>query len=158
MLVLCSLTCVAQGVDSIQTLKNVEVYGKRPLATSQTLRGTDLRALSTTSVADALKYFAGVLAVIACRGGSKLQRGGVLLGVILQRRYQFGALTRAERQHAGGQRVECAGMAGLHTPHTASLGYACTHKGQGSEARHTVWLVYMYYLAFYEVHLVNHYQ
>lgn len=60
MLVLCSLTCVAQGVDSIQTLENVEVYGKRPLATSQTLRGTDLRALSTTSVADALKYFAGV--------------------------------------------------------------------------------------------------
>lgn len=60
MLVLCSLTCVAQGIDSIQTLKNVEVYGKRPLATSQTLRGTDLRALSTTSVADALKYFAGV--------------------------------------------------------------------------------------------------
>ena len=38
----------------------VEVYGKRPIATSQTLRGADLRALSTTSVADALKYFAGV--------------------------------------------------------------------------------------------------
>ena len=38
----------------------VEVYGKRPLATSQTLRGADLQALSTSSVADALKYFAGV--------------------------------------------------------------------------------------------------
>ncbi len=57
--------CYAQGhspsmLDSIQQLKAVEVYGKRPIATSQTLRGEDLQALSTTSVADALKYFAGV--------------------------------------------------------------------------------------------------
>ena len=47
-------------VDTTQTLSEVEVYGKRPIATSQTLRGADLRALSTTSVADALKYFSGV--------------------------------------------------------------------------------------------------
>ena len=46
--------------DTAQTLSEVEVYGKRPIATSQTLRGADLRALSTTSVADALKYFSGV--------------------------------------------------------------------------------------------------
>lgn len=46
--------------DSIHTIDEVEVYGKRPLATSQTLKGVELQALSTTSVADALKYFAGV--------------------------------------------------------------------------------------------------
>ena len=46
--------------DTAQYLNEVEVYGKRPIATSQTLRGADLRALSTTSVADALKYFSGV--------------------------------------------------------------------------------------------------
>lgn len=45
--------------DSL-SLDQVEVYGKRPLATSQTLRGAELQALSSTSVADALKYFAGV--------------------------------------------------------------------------------------------------
>lgn len=42
------------------TLKSVEVYGRRPLATRQTLKGAELQALSSTSVADALKYFAGV--------------------------------------------------------------------------------------------------
>ena len=41
-------------------LKNVEVYGMRPLATRQQLQGIELRSLSSTSVADALKYFAGV--------------------------------------------------------------------------------------------------
>lgn len=47
-------------IDSVQYVDEVEVYGKRPLATSQTLRGADLQSLSTTTVADALKYFAGV--------------------------------------------------------------------------------------------------
>ena len=47
-------------LDSLQEISEVEVYGKRPLATTQTLRGADLQALSTTSVADALKYFSGV--------------------------------------------------------------------------------------------------
>lgn len=42
------------------TLSRVEVYGRRPLATRQSLKGVELQALSTTSVADALKYFAGV--------------------------------------------------------------------------------------------------
>lgn len=46
--------------DSIYNLKEVRVQGRRPLATAQTLQGEDLRALSTTTVADALKYFAGV--------------------------------------------------------------------------------------------------
>ncbi len=61
-LLLCATpSAVAQsGMDSLQHVQEVEVYGKRPLATSQTLRGADLQALSTTSVADALKYFAGV--------------------------------------------------------------------------------------------------
>ena len=35
-------------LDSLQNIQEVEVYGKRPLATSQTLRGKDLQALSTT--------------------------------------------------------------------------------------------------------------
>ena len=48
------------SLDSLQEISEVEVYGKRPLATAQTLRGADLQALSTTSVADALKYFSGV--------------------------------------------------------------------------------------------------
>ena len=49
--------------DSIQQLYEVTVTSKQPvrtLATSQTLGGADLQALSTTSVADALKYFSGV--------------------------------------------------------------------------------------------------
>ena len=46
--------------DSTLNVGEVEIYGKRSIATSQTLRGTELQALSTTSVADALKYFAGV--------------------------------------------------------------------------------------------------
>ena len=61
-LLLCTTsTLVAQSrMDSLQQVQEVEVYGKRPLATAQKLSGTDLQALSTTSVADALKYFAGV--------------------------------------------------------------------------------------------------
>ena len=42
------------------TLLAVEVYGRRPIATRQSLKGRELQALSSTSVADALKYFAGV--------------------------------------------------------------------------------------------------
>ncbi|MCQ2244112.1 MAG: TonB-dependent receptor [Bacteroidaceae bacterium] len=45
--------------DSI-ALKEVQVLAKRPLATVQSLKGEELQALSSTSVADALKYFAGV--------------------------------------------------------------------------------------------------
>ena len=66
-LLLCVVAVVANAqqqqpsrLDSLQELSEVEVYGKRPLATAQTLRGADLQALSTTSVADALKYFSGV--------------------------------------------------------------------------------------------------
>ena len=46
--------------DTTMRIGEVEVYGKRPIATAQTLGGADLQALSTTSVADALKYFSGV--------------------------------------------------------------------------------------------------
>ena len=42
------------------TLSTLEVYGKRPIATRQSLNGKELQSLSSTSVADALKYFAGV--------------------------------------------------------------------------------------------------
>ena len=49
--------------DSVKQMQEVTVTFKQPvrtIATSQTLSGADLQALSTTSVADALKYFAGV--------------------------------------------------------------------------------------------------
>ena len=52
-----------ESTDSIKELYEVTVTSKQPvrtIATSQTLSGADLQALSTTSVADALKYFAGV--------------------------------------------------------------------------------------------------
>ena len=52
-----------QTTDSVRQLYEVTVTSKQPvrtIATSQTLSGADLQALSTTSVADALKYFAGV--------------------------------------------------------------------------------------------------
>ena len=52
-----------ESPDSIRQLYEVTVTSKQPLrtiVTSQTLSGADLQALSTTSVADALKYFSGV--------------------------------------------------------------------------------------------------
>ena len=42
------------------TLSTIEVYGRRQIATRQSLEGKELQSLSSTSVADALKYFAGV--------------------------------------------------------------------------------------------------
>lgn len=50
-------------LDSIQALDEVTITSRQPsrtIATSQTLRDEELQALSNTSVADALKYFAGV--------------------------------------------------------------------------------------------------
>lgn len=45
----------------IQTLEDFEIIAeKKPLATVQSLAGKELQALSSTSIADALKYFAGV--------------------------------------------------------------------------------------------------
>lgn len=47
--------------DSVVTLKSVEIISSRTeLATSQKLKGVELQSLSSTSIADALKYFAGV--------------------------------------------------------------------------------------------------
>lgn len=47
--------------DSVLHLGEVSVTATRPhLATVQSLQGADLQALSSTSIADALKYFAGV--------------------------------------------------------------------------------------------------
>jgi outer membrane cobalamin receptor len=58
---LCVLSAWGQEkADTTLHIDEVEVYGKRPLATAQKLSGADLQALSTTSVADALKYFSGV--------------------------------------------------------------------------------------------------
>lgn len=47
--------------DTVQQLNEIEVVAPRkPLATMQQLEGANLRALSSTTIADALKYFAGV--------------------------------------------------------------------------------------------------
>ena len=54
---------VGEENDSTRQLHEVTVAARQPkrtIATSQTLSGADLQALSTTSVADALKYFSGV--------------------------------------------------------------------------------------------------
>lgn len=55
-------TAHAERLDSIVTLEELEVTATAPspIATVQTLSGEPLQALSTTSIADALKYFAGV--------------------------------------------------------------------------------------------------
>lgn len=50
-----------EGRDTTKVLNEVVVTARRqPLATVQNLSGKELQALSTTSIADALKYFAGV--------------------------------------------------------------------------------------------------
>ena len=71
-LCVCAAKACAQDADSLssvrdtansrffETMKTLHVYARRPLATRQTLGGKELQALSTTSIADALKYFAGV--------------------------------------------------------------------------------------------------
>ena len=47
--------------DSVSQLETLEVTAvRKPLATVQSLDGPELQSLSTTSIADALKYFAGV--------------------------------------------------------------------------------------------------
>lgn len=56
-----SVETAGEDPDSVHHLKSVEVTAtRRPLATVQTIKGADLQALSSTSIADALKYFAGV--------------------------------------------------------------------------------------------------
>lgn len=68
-MVLCAIACAIPAgnvagndfADSTRVLDQVVVTAsRRPLATAQTLEGGDLQALSSTSIADALKYFAGV--------------------------------------------------------------------------------------------------
>lgn len=60
------LSCMAamhgeETPDSAVALRSVEVTGKRTVpATVQTISGASLRELASTSVADAIKYFAGV--------------------------------------------------------------------------------------------------
>ena len=50
-----------EPADSVIRLDELRVTARRPpLATAQKLSGAELQALSTTSIADALKYFAGV--------------------------------------------------------------------------------------------------
>lgn len=63
---LCAFACCAQRTtnynDTVFALSNVVCVGERPhyLTPSQTLSGDNLQNLSTSSVADALKYFSGV--------------------------------------------------------------------------------------------------
>ena len=61
LLFMTGMSAFAEEPDSIHSLDNVVITARRePLATSQTLSGKELEALSSTSIADALKYFAGV--------------------------------------------------------------------------------------------------
>ncbi len=54
-------TAAPAPTDSTRLLKEVVVTAtRRPLATVQALEGAQLQSLSSTSIADALKYFAGV--------------------------------------------------------------------------------------------------
>lgn len=54
-------SAVPELKDTVLSLRDVEVTATRkPLATVQALSGPQLQALSNTSIADALKYFAGV--------------------------------------------------------------------------------------------------
>lgn len=59
---LSNISCSAEErLDTVISLQNVIVTATpRKLATVQTLAGTQLQSLSTTTIADALKYFAGV--------------------------------------------------------------------------------------------------
>ena len=59
---LSNISCSAEErLDTVISLQNVTVTATpRRLATVQTLAGTQLQSLSTTTIADALKYFAGV--------------------------------------------------------------------------------------------------
>lgn len=67
---LCALVCVhvvdgisvfaAEKIDSVISLQGLTVTASRKLATVQELSGVELQSLSTTTIADALKYFAGV--------------------------------------------------------------------------------------------------
>lgn len=61
-LIVCLSARAAESTDSTISLREVAVTAIAPrrLATVQELAGPDLQALSTTSIADALKYFAGV--------------------------------------------------------------------------------------------------
>lgn len=52
---------ISEFSDSLMSLKEVQVTARRPpIATVQTISGAELQSLSSTSIADALKYFAGV--------------------------------------------------------------------------------------------------
>lgn len=50
----------AEKIDSVVSLQGLTVTASRKLATVQELSGVELQSLSTTTIADALKYFAGV--------------------------------------------------------------------------------------------------
>ncbi|MDE6239950.1 MAG: Plug domain-containing protein, partial [Muribaculaceae bacterium] len=58
----CVSAFAAENADSVISLDEVSVTAVSPrkLVTVQELAGPELQALSTTSIADALKYFAGV--------------------------------------------------------------------------------------------------
>ena len=56
-------SAVVNRLDSMQYLRNVTVIGRKPYSEvipAQTLRGEQLERLSSNSVADAMRYFAGV--------------------------------------------------------------------------------------------------
>ena len=76
----------------------------------------------------------GVLSVVGVGCCAELQCGKVFLGVILQRLYLLGHLTRAEDEHPGCERVERAGVSDLDTLYSESVGEDETNVCQRPEA------------------------
>ena len=103
-------------------------------------------------VARGVSHVDGMLTVERWRGGSQLQRGGVLLVMQLQRLYLLRGLARAEYQHPRSQGVERTGMPGLHPLHMHLLRDKETDVGQGTKRRHAIGLVDVYECSFVEVH------
>ena len=99
-----------------------------------------------------------VLHVIAWRGGTELQCGGVFLGMVLQSLNLLGFLSGAEYEHTGGKGVERSGMPRLHPLHSFLLRDEVAHTRQCPETRHTVRLVEIYVFSFYEIHPLYHFK
>lgn len=97
----------------------------------------------------------GVLHVVAGSGGTELQRGDILLAVELKFLNALREASRAEHQHTGGKRIECAGMAYLDALYAKTLADAGADKRQGTEARHTERLVNGDNFALGEIHSVS---
>ena len=98
----------------------------------------------------------GMLAIVAGSGSSQLQRGGILLGMSLQRLDVLCFLSCAEYQHPRCQRVEGSGMPHLHPLYVQTFRHEVADMCQGPKARHAIGLVDIDEGTFLEIHLIYH--